>query len=118
MSTYTEDPLGVLSESQGPFAPETLNPDAPADDVFSRRFMSAEKWIDVYAAPTRLERWDGELTDEYEVTTVTETRDVRDEGGDTSEYEWGYHGVFAMSYDDAVARAKSYIESLSPSDFE
>lgn len=118
MSTYTEDSMGLLSERQGPFAPETLNPDAPADDVFSRRFISAEKWIDVYAAPTRLERWDGELTDEYEVTTVTETRDARDYGSRTSEYEWDYISVFAMSYDDAVARAKSYIESLSPSDFE
>lgn len=118
MSTYTEDTLGMLSENQGPFAPETLNPDALTHDVFSRRFMSTEKRIDVYAAPTRLERWDGDLTDEYEVTTVTEIREVEDEGGDTSEYEWGYIGVFAMSYDDAVARAKSYIESLSPSDFE
>lgn len=118
MSTYTEDSMGLLSERQGPFAPETLNPDAPADDVFSRLFVSAEKWIDVYAAPTRVERWDGETTDEYEVTTVTEIRDAGDGSGDTSEYEWDYIGVFSMSYDDAVALAKIYIESLSPSDFE
>lgn len=114
---YIEDEIGLIVESQGSFAPETLNPEGVLD-VFSRSFSNSVKTVEVSAAPTipvegmaePLEPWTGG----YDVTVITHTRDAGDEGGDTSEYTYEYANDATLSYESARQLAERYIRSINP----
>lgn len=114
--TWTEDEHGLIAEAQGSYAPEMLNPEG-GDDVFSRRWTSETRMIDVYAAPTIPASYTDILepyVGDYAVTVITEVRQAGDEGGDTSEYEYEEVTDALLPYDTAVAHARQYIESLDP----
>lgn len=109
----------LFAESQGTFAPETLNPQG-GDDVLSRRFHSEHVWMDVSIAPTSEYLRTHPLTtpeetpDEYEVTLCVETREPGDEDGDTSDYRWEDILDGPVSYEEAVKAARFYIENVNP----
>ena len=108
----------LVVESQGVFAPETLNPNS-SDDVYSRRWTSEEHILDVSLAPTSA--WlrtnplhDGNIPDEYEATVCVELRDAGDEDGDTSDYRWEDILDGPVSYEEALKAVKHYIANVNP----
>ena len=100
MDKWTEDEYGMFAEAQGPYAPEVLNEDG-GNDVFSRRFISQDRTVDVYAAPIR---WDEE--DGWTVTVCTQDRTAES-------YQWE-DVAWITDYAEAVAEARSYIEEFDP----
>lgn len=114
--SWTEQAMGIIRESQGPFAPEVLNPGAQ-DDVWSRRFENADHVVDVYAAPTIPASYTDALTPydgPYDVTVCTEVRDLDDDGGDTSDYHYEIIAN-ALDYADAAAQAERFIRNFDTS---
>lgn len=111
--------IGTLFiEAQGPFAPETLNPDAPAD-VFTRRFQSDETWIDVSAAPVypRDHDWlDDSPVEVYDVMVAIETREAGDVDGNAIDYQW-IEVADGVRYGNAVIAAREYVENFDPNGY-
>ena len=123
--TYRESENGGLfAEHQGPFAPETL-PDTAEPVVFSREFTNGEKVITVTAAPTIPDRYPpamhgngpeyGDMpADAFDVSVCTETREVWDDDGDTSDYSWEYINDNGLTLGQEITTARDYVAGIQP----
>lgn len=107
--------IGVLmAEPQGSFAPEQLWEESTTPDVFSRSWTDGVHIVTVEAAPCIIGEPDNVTG--FEIVMCTEVRDVGDEGGDSSEYEWDHDITYMLirEYDEARTRALNLIKNLRP----